>query len=53
MLNIFELINNGSNYIVSLNIGKSFDIYIEKDEPEYHLLVPNSVLMDSWSIKTF
>lgn len=51
MLNIFELIKNGSNYIVSLNIGKSFDIFIKKDEPEYHLLVPNSILIDCWSIK--
>lgn len=51
MSNIFGFINNGSNYIVSLNTGKSFDVYIEKNEPEYHLLVPNHVLGDSWSIK--
>lgn len=51
MLNIFELINNGANYIVSPNIMNSFDSYIEKDEMEYHLLVPNRILMEHWSIK--
>lgn len=51
MLDIFELINNGANYIVSLNIMNSFDAYIEKGELEYHLLVPNRILMDHWSIK--
>ena len=51
MLDIFELINNGANYIVSLSIMNSFDVYIEKDELEYHLLVPNHILMDHWSIK--
>ncbi len=50
MLDIFNLIRNGAQYIVRPNLGKTFDSFIEKDADEYHLLVGNWNLMDRWSI---
>ena len=51
MLDIFGLIRNGAKYIVWLDLGKTFDTYVEKDKREYHLIVRNSNLMDKWSIE--
>lgn len=50
MLDIINLIRNGSKYIVWLNLGKTFDTFVEKDENEYHLLVGNGTVLDKWSI---
>ena len=51
MLDFFDLIRNGGKYIVRTDLGKTFDIYLAKNENEYHLLVANCNLMDRWSIE--
>lgn len=50
-MKIFDYVYNGSDYIVGMNLTKSFDKYLVKDKEEYTFLVPNSCLMDKWSLE--
>lgn len=52
-IDIFGCIYKGADYIVRLELGKTFDKYLEKNEEEYILLVPNSILLDFWSVEKF
>lgn len=51
LINLFDLIKNGSDYLVWLEPPDTFGKYMEKDMDEYHFLVPNDVLMDRWGIE--
>lgn len=53
MVDILNIIKNGSGRIVPSNLGETFNELIDKDQPEYHLLIPNTVLLDKWSLEKF
>jgi len=47
---IKEYINNVAKYYVPLNLGKSFESIISEGKEDKILIVPYSILMDSWSM---
>lgn len=46
-----DYIYNGSKHIVGMNLTKAFDKYLAENKGEYVFLVPNSCLVDKWSLE--